>query len=404
LSHFLSQLSQFTVLIPAQNRPLSHHLSQLFLALAIDFTQLIGYVIKRIRAMATIRKRGNYQWQAIIRKANFPAQSKTFETKVEALKWAGAVEESMTNESFKGILKATVTPFSEIIDKYLVDVTPHKKGAEKEYSRIRVIKRTLTTLSLLNKPIGSISADDLTDYIDYREDVVGAKTINLELAIISHIFTKARKKYRIKVDNPVSDIEKPKIGKPRNRRCSKIEQKVLLKVARKYGKDEMMEIIIPLAIETAMRRGEIAALQWEYIDLDDGTAFLPDTKNGEPRTVPLSPYAIQLLRQAGVKESGRPFPIRADSITKAFSRIRDKVGITDLRFHDMRHEATSRLFEKGLSATEVKMITGHKSYQMLDRYTHLNARHIVEKLAVVDELERLKQDVKRQRNNLRLVA
>ncbi len=261
--------------------------------------------------MATIRKRGQYQWQAIIRKANFPAQSKTFETKVEALRWAEEVEQSMVNESFKGILKAEVTPFSEIIEKYLVDVTPHKKGAIKEQSRIRVIKRTLSSLSLLDKPIGKITADDLTDYIDYREEEVSAKTINLELAVISHMFTKARKKYRLQVNNPVMDVEKPKISKSRNRRCSRIEQKILLKEAAKYSKLDTMSIIIPLAIETAMRRAEIASLTWEYVDLEDGTAFLPDTKNGEPRTIPLSPYAIQLFRQCGVKESGKVFPVTA---------------------------------------------------------------------------------------------
>jgi len=354
--------------------------------------------------MATIRKRGKYQWQAQVRKKGFPQRAKTFETKSEAIKWAEVIEEAMMNNSFKGILKAEYTTFSEIIEKYLVDVTPLKKGVRQEISRISVVKRTLTSLCLLDKAIGSISADDMTDYIDYRMEEVSAKTVCLELAVISHMFTKARKKYRLKVENPIQDVDKPKVGKPRNRRCSKIEQKLLLKEALNYSKFDTMSIIIPFAIETAMRRGEIAELRWEHIDLDEGTVYLPDSKNGDPRTVPLSPYAKQLLRQSGVKESGKPFPIEPDSITQAFSRIREKTKISNLRFHDLRHEATSRLFEKGLSATEVKLITGHKSYQMLDRYTHLNARNIVEKLAMTDELERLKEDVKKQRSQLRLVA
>ncbi len=354
--------------------------------------------------MATIRKRGQYQWQAMVRKSGFPQQSKTFETKIEASKWADATEEAMRNDSFEGILKAENTPFEEVIDRYRDEVTPQKKGADREYSRIRVVKRTLDALDILDKAIGKITADDLTDYIDYREEEVTGTTIRHELELISGVFTKARKRFKLKVDNPVRDIEKPKAGAPRNRRCSSIEQRILLTAASKYGKDEMMEIIIPLAIETAMRRGEIVKLRWEHIDLEEGTAYLPDTKNGDQRTVPLSPFAMRLFGQSGVKESGRVFPIRADSVTKAFSRIREKTELENIRFHDLRHEATSRLFEKGLSATEVKMITGHKSYQMLDRYTHLNARHIVEKLAMTDELERLRKDVKRQRSNIRLVA
>ena len=181
--------------------------------------------------MATIRKRGVHQWQATVRKKGFPRHGRTFQTKAEAVKWADAIEASMLNDSFKGILKAEVTPFSEIIDKYQVDVTPLKKGVIQELSRIRMMKRTFTSLSLLDKSIGKVTADDITDYINYRSEDVGAKTICLELALISHIFTKARRKYRLQVENPVKDVDKPKISKPRSRRCTRIEQKLLLKEA-----------------------------------------------------------------------------------------------------------------------------------------------------------------------------
>lgn len=225
----------------------------------------------------------------MVRKKGFPQQSKTLETKAEANKWADATEEAMRNNSFEGILKAENTPFEEVIDRYKDEVTPQKKGAGQEYSRIRVIKRTLITLDILDKPIGKITADDLTDYIDFRLEEVSATTVRRELEIISNIFTRARKRFRLKVGNPAMDIEKPQPGKPRNRRCSRIEQKILLKAASKYGKDDMMDILIPLAIETAMRRGEIIKLVWEHIDLEEGTAYLPDTKNGDQRTVVIPP-------------------------------------------------------------------------------------------------------------------
>ncbi|WP_051938064.1 hypothetical protein [Ghiorsea bivora] len=114
--------------------------------------------------MATIRKRGKHQWQAQVRKKGFPQRAKTFETKLEAIKWAEVIEDAMMNNSFKGILKAEYTTFSEIIEKYLVDVTPLKKGVRQETSQISVIKRTLASLSLLDKSIGNISVDDMTDY------------------------------------------------------------------------------------------------------------------------------------------------------------------------------------------------------------------------------------------------
>jgi len=131
-----------------------------------------------------------------------------------------------------------------------------------------------------------------------------------------------------------------------------------------------------------MRREEIATLTWEHVDLKRRTAHLPKTKNGQARSVPLSPAAIEILKALPRKIAGTVFGMSSDLITKKMGKATKKAGLEDLRFHDMRHEATSRFFENtDLDVMEIKMITGHKSMQMLARYSHLRAHKLADRLA-----------------------
>jgi integrase len=115
------------------------------------------------------------------------------------------------------------------------------------------------------------------------------------------------------------------------------------------------------------------SLEWRYVNLNSHTAYLPKTKNGVPRTVPLSTSAVTLLADWPRSTSGRVFPqwSRATSLEHAWRRAVISAGLCDLRFHDLRHEAASRFFERGLNPIQVAAITGHRSLQMLKRYTHL---------------------------------
>jgi integrase len=156
--------------------------------------------------------------------------------------------------------------------------------------------------------------------------------------------------------------------------------------------------MVAIALETAMRRGELASMRWEHLDRRARVLLVPETKTGEPRRVPLSSRALAVLDGLVRRLDGYVWGVRADSITQAFDRVvkraradyeaecrekGEKPGpqmLTGLRFHDLRHEATSRLFEKGLNPMEVAAITGHKTLQMLKRYTHLRAEDLVDRL------------------------
>jgi integrase len=154
----------------------------------------------------------------------------------------------------------------------------------------------------------------------------------------------------------------------------------LLKACREARNSYLLPIL-RLALETAMRQGELVNLRWEHIDLTRRITYLPDTKNGEARTVPLSTAAIKVLHSLPRSMTGQVFPgLTTEAVKRAFARAVRRAGIEDLRFHDLRHESTSRLFERGLNIMEVASITGHKDLRMLRRYTHLKAEDLARKL------------------------
>ncbi len=140
--------------------------------------------------------------------------------------------------------------------------------------------------------------------------------------------------------------------------------------------------MIRFALETTLRRGALAAMLWKNVDIQTRVLFVPvpNSKSGESYRVPLSSQAIGVLNAQPRRMDGKVWGIRADSITQAFDRACKRAGIEDLRFHDLRHEATSRLFEKGFNPMEVSTITGHKTLQMLKRYTHLRAEDLAKRM------------------------
>ena len=180
--------------------------------------------------------------------------------------------------------------------------------------------------------------------------------------------------------NPVDRVKMPPSSPARNRRLEDGEFE-RLEEASKQTKNPHIWPIIVFAIETGMRRGEILGLQWEHVDLDRRIAFLPLTKNGSSREGPLSTKAAQVLaKQRQSNDTPSPFPVTPNGFRLAWGRLRCRAGLSDIRFHDLRHEAISRFFELGLHIPEVAVISGHKDPRMLFQHTHLRAEEIVQKL------------------------
>jgi integrase len=129
-----------------------------------------------------------------------------------------------------------------------------------------------------------------------------------------------------------------------------------------------------------MRRGELLALEWRFVDLEQKIAHLPDTKNGRVRNVPLSRAACEVLRILPRAIDGRVFPITAEYLKQAFKRAVDSAGLEDFHFHDLRHEATSRMAQRLPNLIELASVTGHQDLRMLQRYYHPNPAELAVKL------------------------
>ncbi len=327
--------------------------------------------------MATIRKRpgpnGRLVWQAQIIKKGFDKQYRTFDTKNEALRWATAIERDMNAGSFVSTSESENTTLSEALDRYVTEISATKKSANREIYTIRWWQAS----SLGSCSLASIRGKDITTVLALKTaEGAAPHTIHLYLALLSHVFTVARKRWGMEgLSNPAELVHKPRLPQGRDRRLVDDELPRLLTASLAYGGE--IGPIITWAIETAMRRSEIAGMRWEHVDRKARVLLVPETKNGTPRRVPLSSAALGVLDGLPRRIDGHVWGMRPDSISQAFERVCEKSGIEGLTFHDLRHEATSRLFEKGLNPMQVAAITGHKTLQMLKRYTHLRAEDLV---------------------------
>jgi integrase len=227
--------------------------------------------------------------------------------------------------------------------------------------------------------VDSFSARDLADWRDKRLKEVKAASVVRELNTLSAMLNHAKKEWCMPISNPVADIKRPTVDASRTRRLTDGEELKLIEALPPVYRN-----IVRLALSTAMRRGEVLSLLWSNVNLEARVAVLPVTKNGEMRRVPLSSDAIATLKEQRAVNvqaiSGKVFDVTEIALDKSWRRACRNAGVIGLRFHDLRHEAISRLFEIGLNPMEVSSISAHKTLQMLKRYTHLKAEDLAKKL------------------------
>lgn len=274
--------------------------------------------------------------------------------------------------------------FRLAMDRYRKQVSILKKGYKQERYRIEHICRS----EIANKRVRDVTSVDIATYRDFRLTNINPKSgkplspasVRLEMSLLSNFFDICRIEWGYCDENPVSKVRKPKSPPGRDRRLTAREDRLIFRYAHQHSNKELYPILV-LAVETAMRQGEIINLLWENINLKTGVAHLPQTKNGTKRDVPLSIRSREALVQLGVKPRGQVFYYTSNGIKSTWRFMMQKLAIEDLNFHDLRHEACSRFFELGtLDIMEVAAISGHKSLAMLKRYTHLRASKLVRKL------------------------
>lgn len=329
--------------------------------------------------MATFEKRGPYQIRAKVRKLGHKTITKTFNNKRDAEAWARGVEADMDRGAFIPSTTAQRTTVRTALERYSKEVLPRlAQGGRCEVSRARRLVDALGELSLT-----ALDSSHVATYRD-RQLQAGAapQTVKHDIGLLGRVLKHCVIDWGIPLTRGIvtSQVRKPTLPSGRDRRLVDDEEIRLLATAKMSKSDDIGSIII-VALETAARRGEIAAMSWEHINLTRRTWHIPITKNGTPRTVPLSPRAVETLQRLPRQIDGGVWTLRrADGITQAFDRIRQQANIKGLNFHDLRHEATSRLFERGWNIMEVAAVTGHKDLRMLQRYTHLRAEDLAAKL------------------------
>ncbi len=389
--------------------------------------------------MAYIQNRGT-GWLAQIKRQGWPVQNRTFQTKADAEKWARAVEREMDIGAFIKRNDAERTTFAQAADRYKREVLPSKRGRVEDESRLRGLVAWFGKYSL-----GSISSDLVSRYVAARAKVAAPQTVMHDIRLLSRIFHTCEKLFGIHLPQgiPTAKIERPRVANERERRLEPGEESLLSATLANSGAAMPNPWMLPLAIlavETAGRQSELLSLRWDEVDLKRATARLRGkdgrvTKNNDPyRDVPLTPRAVAALSALPRSIDGRVFPITANAVKQSWQRavararrahlhglLRERLQaegvdadaelralvfkkrkplprtlalladiekidktLLDLHFHDLRHEATSRLAEV-LQMHELMKVTGHKSSKMLARYYHPRAEDLAAKIRAAME-------------------
>ena len=315
--------------------------------------------------MSTIRKHYG-TWQSIVRVAGHPALYKTFKSKTDASRWANLTEVKLRRED-AGVLKIKYPYFKDIALKYINEVSTTKRSFKKE----RYLIMALMNESWAEYQIDKIKPAIVGKYRDKLMQNISGSSVNRSLDALSTIFTQCRKEWGYPVDNPVLSIRRPKKAEPRNRRFTDEELHKLIKGNRT---SEVMRTLIQIALETGMRVGEIANISHDH--LKGSTLYIPIAKT-EPRTIPLTPKAVSLIKNAKL-----PFKLSVDAIGKQFRRLCKHYGIKGAVMHDIRHQSLSNfMLHRKLNVGETMLVAGHKDPRMLLRiYNNLKVADVAKKL------------------------
>jgi integrase len=325
--------------------------------------------------MATIRRRGD-SWQAQVRRAGYEPQTRTFARREDAQRWARSVEFDLDRQP-RGtpVQNGSSQTLGELLARYEAEITPLKRSNDRERDKIRVIKRS----TINNIKITDLRASHIRQYRDDRLKIVKPATAKRELAIIRHCISVAIGEWGLELGrNPGKDIVVKNADQARSRRLSKIEFERLTAELDRSSVWYLKPIVV-LALETGMRRGEILAIRKQDVKIEDRLLHIPHSKNGSARTIPLTKRAFDLIMD--LKTTDPVFPIKVSTLRQSWKRLTNTANLDDFRFHDLRHEALSRFAELGLSISEISLISGHKTAQMLFRYTHARADIVAKKLA-----------------------
>jgi len=314
--------------------------------------------------MAYIRRRKG-KWQSVVRLVGYPTRTQSFSLKNDAVSWGKQIELDIQRD-LHNLKKMEYPTFQECLERYRDEIIISKRSREMESKLVKYILNEKFVVFRLNK----IDSSMIAAYRDRELKYLKSSSVNRRLAIISHMYSIALKEWSYNVNNPVLNIRRPVNPEPRDRRFTEEE---LHKLLRGNRADPHMNFIIELALETGLRRSEIANIKPEHIV---GAMLRVVKAKVKPRVIPLSKRAVQLL------QDNMPIRKSSNAILMMWKRLMKHYEIKDAHFHDLRHESICRLFtNKKLSVPEVQVISGHlEPRTLLKVYANIKAEEIVHKL------------------------
>lgn len=321
--------------------------------------------------MATIEKR-KFGWRVRIRRKGALPLSKQFSSKTDAKKWARKVERLVELGKYEDTTEAGMTTLAEALRRYQVEKTADKKGQSEEGYRIaKLLRHDIAKISL-----AELTAGKLTKFRKEFALETSNSNANRYVSLICTCLKTALNEWEIYIPtNPCNKIGQLPEPAPKEDRITPEEEARIMESARQ-SKNVYLPCIITIGFELGMRRGEIIKLRWEWIKGD--TIIIPDTKNGTTRKVPLTDRIKAEFNKLPRHISGRIFG-NMKSFRDAWEHCLKRAGV-ETNFHRLRHEACSRLDEKGFTIPQICSISGHKSWESLKRYTHIKPETLREKL------------------------
>jgi integrase len=331
--------------------------------------------------MATIRRRGS-KWHVQIRRKGSQSLTRSFHHLKDAQAWARQMELQADRRDLPADRKVLddIT-LGDLVTRYRDTVTPRKPTAANE----TIVLNSFLSHPICRRTLAELTTAHFAEYRDERLKEIKPSSLKRALVPISHMFTVAQHDWGLPLrDNPLSKLTINNIDVRRERRLRPGELDRLKEAAGKSRNNIILPVFL-FALATAMRRGEILSAHWEHIDWQGRSLLIPLTKTGQPRTIPLTRTALEVL-QSLPRKRDHIFPVSPNAFRLAWQRVLHRAKINDLHFHDLRHEAISAFFEMGLSAPEVALISGHRDLRMLFRYSHPLRANVLEKF---DARERL---------------
>lgn len=324
------------------------------------------------------------RWRALVRKRGI-TRCATFGTKAQAKAWADKVEREIDDLRAKGVMDAKGLTIADLIDRYITELYAAKPWGRSKSADLARLKADLGHL-----PAPALTSHTVTDYFSKRfKEGSGPVVISAQVGYLVGVLRVARTLWQLDVPlraaqdarTALTTVRMVGKAKRRDRRVSDAELRKLIAYFKDSDSEVPMGDLIQFCVATSMRISEVCRLTWADLDAKGRTILIRDRKHpsdkiGNDQRVPLLAAAgfdafTIVTRQK--KRGPRIFPVNHRTVSTYFARAVDALELDDLHLHDLRHEGISRLFEAGYTIEQVALVSGHRDWAMLKRYTHVQA-------------------------------